>query len=143
MGTRGSSIIPTLRYKDAAAAVRWLGEAFGFEEHLLVPSEGGGVTHAQLTWGDAMVMLSDARNDEFGGHQAPAEPSRKVTQSPYLIVPDIQAHYRRAVAAGADVVMDLEEQEYGGKFYSCRDPEGHLWNFGQYDPWADPEDAAR
>jgi uncharacterized glyoxalase superfamily protein PhnB len=44
--------------------------------------------------------------------------------------------YARAKAAGAEIVMEIEDQDYGGRLYSCRDPEGHLWNFGTYDPWA-------
>jgi uncharacterized glyoxalase superfamily protein PhnB len=52
-------------------------------------------------------------------------------------VEDADAHHARAVAAGAEVVADLVDQDYGGRGYSCRDPEGHLWNFGTYDPWSD------
>ena len=58
------------------------------------------------------------------------------TQSPYIIVEDVDAHYARAVAAGAEIVMDIKDEDYGGRGYSCRDPEGHVWNFGSYDPWA-------
>ena len=58
------------------------------------------------------------------------------TQSPYVIVPDADAHHALAVAAGAKVVYPLKDEDYGGRGYSCLDPEGHLWNFGTYDPWA-------
>ncbi|TMB01350.1 MAG: glyoxalase, partial [Deltaproteobacteria bacterium] len=58
-----------------------------------------------------------------------------VTQSPYVIVADADAHYARAKAAGAEIVMDIKDEDYGGRGYSARDPEGHLWNFGTYDPW--------
>jgi uncharacterized glyoxalase superfamily protein PhnB len=53
-----------------------------------------------------------------------------------VIVPDADAHYERAKAAGAAIVYDIRDEDYGGRGYSCRDPEGHLWNFGTYDPWA-------
>ena len=48
----------------------------------------------------------------------------------------MDAHYRQALVAGAVVVIDIKDEDYGGRGYSCRDPEGHIWNFGSYDPWA-------
>ena len=133
----GATIIPTLRYKDAPAAIDWLCRAFGFEEHLVVPGEAGTIAHAQLVLGDGMVMLGSARDDEYGKLQAPlATPDTPVSQSPYIIVTDVDGHHARAVAAGARVVLEPEDQDYGGRLYSCRDPEGNLWSFGSYDPWA-------
>jgi uncharacterized glyoxalase superfamily protein PhnB len=58
------------------------------------------------------------------------------TQSAYVVVEDCDAHYARAVAAGAEVLLDIVDRDYGGRGYSCRDPEGHVWSFGSYDPWA-------
>ena len=132
----GSTIIPTLRYNDAATAVDWLCDAFGFEKHLVVPGEGGDITHAQLVFGNGMVMIGSARNDTFGQFQAPLSAlDAPVSQSPYIIVADVDAHHAKAVSAGAKIVMEPEDQEYGGRLYSCRDREGNLWNFGSYDPW--------
>jgi uncharacterized glyoxalase superfamily protein PhnB len=132
------TIIPTLRYRDAPAAIDWLCRAFGFEKHLVVPGEGGTIAHAQLTFGNGMIMLGSARDDEFGRLQkTPAQVGGVGTQSPYVIVADADAHYARAVAAGAEIVYPLKDEDYGGRGYSCRDPEGHLWNFGTYDPWAE------
>ena len=131
-----ATMIPAIRYRDAAAAIDWLCEALGFERHLLVPGEGGAIDHAQLVFGNGMVMLGSARDDEFGQLQQPlAEPGGPVSQSLYIIVPDVDAHHARAVAAGATIVMEPEDQHYGGRLYACRDPEGNLWNFGSYDPW--------
>jgi uncharacterized glyoxalase superfamily protein PhnB len=131
------AIIPTLRYRDAAAAIDWLCRAFGFERHLVVPGEDGTIAHAQLTLGNGMIMLGSARDHEFGRLQkTPAQVGGIGTQSPYIIVADADAHHARAVAAGAVVVYPLTDEDYGGRGYSCRDPEGHLWNFGTYDPWA-------
>ncbi len=131
-----ATLIPTLRYRDAAAAIDWLCTAFGFEKHLVVPGEDGTITHAQLVFGNGMVMLGSARDDDFGHLQKPlATPDAPVSQSPYVIVSDVDAHHARAVAAGAKVVMEPEDQDYGGRLYACRDPEGNLWNFGSYDPW--------
>lgn len=130
------TMIPTFRYRDAAGAIDWLCRAFGFERHLVVPGEDGAIEHAQLVFGNGMVMLGSARDDEFGALQKPlAEPGGPVSQSPYLVVTDVDAHHARAAAAGAQVVMAPEDQPYGGRLYSCRDPEGNLWNFGSYDPW--------
>ena len=131
-----ATLIPTLRYRDAAAAIDWLCTAFGFEKHLVVPGEDGTITHAQLVFGNGMVMLGSVRDDDFGHLQKPlATPDAPVSQSPYVIVSDVDAHHARAVAAGAKVVMEPEDQDYGGRLYACRDPEGNLWNFGSYDPW--------
>lgn len=129
-------MIPTLRYKDAAAAVDWLCEAFGFEKHLVIPDEDGTITHAQLVFGNGMVMLGSACDDEFGKlQQPPSSTSSVVSQSPYIIVEDVDKHYARAVASGAEVVIPIKDEDYGGRDYSCRDPEGFLWNFGTYNPW--------
>jgi uncharacterized glyoxalase superfamily protein PhnB len=131
-----ANIIPTLRYRDAKAAIDWLCRAFGFEKHLVVPGESGVIEHAQLTLGDGMIMLGSARDDDFGKLQKPpADVGGVGTQSPYVIVADPDAHHARAVAAGARVVTPLHDPDYGGRFYACLDPEGHLWNFGSYDPW--------
>ena len=133
-----ATIIPTMRYADATAAIAFLEKAFGFERHLVVPGEKEGeVAHAQLCLGDAMIMLGSWRDDAFGRLQKlPRDVGGVVTQSPYVIVEDADAHHDRAVAAGAEVVTPLESPDYGGRMYSCRDPEGHLWTFGTYDPWA-------
>ena len=131
-----ATIIPGLRYRDAPAAIEWLCEAFGFEKHLVVPGEAGTIDHAQLVFGNGMIMLGSARDDDFGRLQKPLDtPDAPVSKSAYVIVTDVDAHHARAVAAGAKVVMAPEDQHYGGRLYSCRDPEGNLWNFGSYDPW--------
>jgi uncharacterized glyoxalase superfamily protein PhnB len=82
-----ASIIPTFRYRDAPAAIEFLCRAFGFERHLVVPGEDGTIVHAQLRFGNGMIM-------------------------------------------------DIEDKDYGGRGYTCRDPEGYVWSFGGYDPWA-------
>lgn len=131
------TVIPTMRYNDAAAAIEWLCTAFGFEKHFVVPGEDGTVVHAQLVFGNGMVMLGSAREGEFDNLQKPPSAlGGAVSQSPYIIVEDADKHYARSVAAGAEIVMDIKDEDYGGRGYSCRDPEGHVWNFGSYDPWA-------
>ena len=82
-------------------------------------------------------MLGPARDDDFGRRvKPPGETGGTCTQSCYVIVADADAHYKRAVAAGAKVVREIKDEDYGGRGYSCCDPEGHLWNFGTYNPWS-------
>lgn len=84
-----------------------------------------------------MIMLGSADNSSEWGRQIvqPREAGLRETQSPCVVVADADAHYAQATAAGAIIVMDIADQAYGGRGYSCRDPEGHLWWFGSYDPW--------
>lgn len=133
-----STVIPCLRYRDAPAAIDWLCRAFGFERHA-VYAEGDTVHHAQLTFGNGMIMLGSVDNASEWGLQIvqPGDVGNRQTQSPCVIVRDADAHHARAVAAGAVIVQDIADQGYGGRGYSCRDPEGHLWWFGSYDPWKD------
>jgi uncharacterized glyoxalase superfamily protein PhnB len=132
------SVIPGLRYRDAATAIEWLCAAFGFEKHLVVPGEGGSIAHAQLTCGNGMIMLGSA-GTHGGGYDDLVKPPKDTggvnTQAPYIIVEDPDAHCARARAAGAEILLDIVDQDYGGRGYTCRDPEGHVWSFGDYDPW--------
>ena len=103
----------------------------------MVPGEDGTIAHAQLAFGNGMIMLGSTSDDAFGRLQRPLDtPDSPVSMSAYAIVDDVDAHHARAVGAGARVVMPPEDQDYGGRLYACRDPEGNLWNFGSYDPWA-------
>ncbi len=131
-----STIIPCLRYRDAHAAIAWLCKAFGFEKHAVYDDDQGGVAHAQLTYRGGMLMLGSVREDGFGAQMVqPEQIGGRETQCAYVVVNDCKAHYDRAKAAGAHIVDDYAEKDYGGAGYSCRDPEGHLWSFGSYDPW--------
>ena len=135
--TEHATIVPSMRYRDAPAAIDWLCEAFGFERHLVVPGPDGTIVHAQLTFGNGMIMLGSGRDNEFGRLVRPPAETNALTQSAYIIVKDADAHYARAKAAGAEIVIEVTDEDYGGRGYSCRDPEGQLWNFGTYDPWAE------
>ena len=135
---QGSTIIPGLRYRDAPAMIDWLCRAFGFEKHAVYSNPDGTIAHAQLTLGNGMVMLGSVT----GGtpHSAlirqPDEQEKTETQSPYIAVSDCDAVYEKAKEAGAEMVFDIKDQDYGGRGFTCRDPEGHLWSVGSYDPWA-------
>ena len=131
-----SSVAVAMRYRDVAAASDWLCAAFGFQKHFVATSKTGVVHYAQLTFGHAMLMLAPVRDTPLGTYmKQPDEIGGAETQSSYLLVSDADAHCARAKASGADVILDIHDDDFGGRSYACRDPEGHIWNFGTYDPW--------
>ena len=130
-----STIIPTLRYRDARTMIDWLARAFGFEPNMVVDDDDGGIAHAQLTHGNAMIMLGTARDDEIGRIMRTAAELGGTSQSAYIIVPDVDAVAERARAAGAEMLIEPRDEGYGGRGFTCRDPEGQVWNVGSYDPW--------
>jgi uncharacterized glyoxalase superfamily protein PhnB len=117
-----------MRYSDAPGAVRFLTDAFGFKQVMSVPDEGGGIAHAELRFGDGMIMLGSARDDAFGSTPRGAAPG------PYVVVDDPDGHYARAKAAGAEIIMELHNADYGSRGYSAKDPGGYVWSFGTYAP---------
>jgi uncharacterized glyoxalase superfamily protein PhnB len=122
------NLYPCLRYRDPHAAIDFLCTAFGFERHV-VYEDGGQIAHAELAYRGGMVMLGgEKENDPFGAHAGMGWT--------YVVVEDADAHHDRAKAAGAEIVRPLEDQDYGSRDYSARDPEGNLWSFGTYDPAA-------
>jgi uncharacterized glyoxalase superfamily protein PhnB len=136
-----STVIPGLRYRNAKTMIDWLCKAFGFEKQAVYLGPDDLVMHAELTFGNGMIMVGSVENgtpsskllkqpDEIGGAE---------TQAPCLIVSDIETLYSSAKAAGPKMISDLESKEYGGKAFTCADPEGHLWFFGTYDPWENPQ----
>ncbi|HWZ97888.1 MAG TPA: VOC family protein [Candidatus Dormibacteraeota bacterium] len=134
--TLGSTIIPGMRYRNAPAAVDWLCNAFGFEKHLVIPGDNNTISHAQLSFGGGMIMLGSIKDNEFSKMmKQPDEIGGAETQSCYVVVADTDAHYARAKAAGAQIFIDIHDEEYGGRGYACRDLEGHIWYFGSYNPW--------
>jgi uncharacterized glyoxalase superfamily protein PhnB len=131
-----ATIMPCLRYRDAPAAIDWLVKTLGFEATLVVPNEDGTIAHAQLSYGNGMIMLSSIFDTPFGRlMKQPAEIGLSVTQSAYLVVQDADAVHARAVKALAPILMPLQDEDYGGRGFTCRDPEGHVWSIGTYDPW--------
>src|SRR5262245_16560106 len=131
------TVIPTLRYRDAPAAIEWLCRAFGFERHMVVPEADGSIAHAQLVFGNGMIMLGTARDDDYGKLvKTPADVGGVSTGGLYVIVDDVDRHHARAAAAGAKITEPPTDRDYGGRGYGCRDLEGHVWSFGSYDPWA-------
>jgi uncharacterized glyoxalase superfamily protein PhnB len=136
--TKGTVLIPSLRYADAHAAIAWLERAFGFVRHAVYDGPDGTVAHAELRFGNGMIMLGSATNPSPNAHcyATPGEIGGRVTSPLYLVVPDCEPVWASANAAGAEIVMELKTMEYGGKAFTVRDPEGYLWSVGEYDPWA-------
>jgi uncharacterized glyoxalase superfamily protein PhnB len=129
-------VIPCLRYRDAPAAIESLCDTFGFEKHLAVPNQDGTIAHAQLSFGNGMIMLGSAVKSEHGRFiKQPDEIGGAETQSAYVIVSDADAVYNRAKAAGARIEIEIKDEDYGGRGFTCRDLERHIWNIGTYDPW--------
>jgi len=129
-----SNIIPALSYKDALEAIEWLCNALGFEKKVVYESDGI-VHHAQLTFGNGMIMISSRRDTIY--HQQVVRPmdiNGMNTQGVYLFVDDIKQHYEQVCSKKVEIVVPYEEAPHGAG-YTCRDLEGHLWSFGDFNPW--------
>ena len=122
------TIIPTLRYRDARAAIDFLTGAFGFETDELFEATTGRVVHAELGFGPGTIMVGSAGAGDERFDQAVG------TSSIYVVVDDVDAHHERARAAGAKIERELTDTDYGSREYTARDPEGNLWSFGTYRP---------
>jgi uncharacterized glyoxalase superfamily protein PhnB len=120
------TIVPILRYRDARAAIRSLCECFGFVELFSDPPSGDAVRHARLQLGTNEIMLGSVRPDD--GIESPLELGA-VTQALCVYVDDVDAHFARARAAGATIVADPEETDFGQRIYHATDIEGHPWTF--------------
>jgi uncharacterized glyoxalase superfamily protein PhnB len=126
------SIYPTLRYRDARAAMDFLERAFGFEQVFVAAGEGEEVVHAELRYGVGMVMVSESRAPRAG--PPPGQDFTTAEHSIYVVVDDVDAHAERARAAGAEIFRGPVDTEYGSREYSARDLDGYLWSFGTYVP---------
>ncbi len=131
--TIAPNIFPGLRYRDAPAAIAWLEKAFGFKAGLVVPGPDNTIAHAQLQLGAGMIMLGSMRDDAHVLLSPKAVGG--CTQSVYVVVPEIDALLDRARKAGAEIFFGPVDTEYGSRDFGCRDPEGHVWNFGTYSPY--------
>jgi uncharacterized glyoxalase superfamily protein PhnB len=131
-----TGLVPLMRYRDVGAAIDWLTATFGLTAHNIVRDGDDAIAYAELKYGNGIVMLGPVGDsvldkllrqpDELGGIG---------TQSCYLAVDDVEAHFRHSCAAGAEIVVEFGSDETGDRAYAARDPEGHIWNFGAYSPW--------
>src|ERR1700759_449263 len=126
--TPAPQVWPTLRARDALALIRFLVEAFGFEE-TVVYADGDQVHHAQLSWPEGGgIMLGSAR-PASDGDQWPLAPG---SFGAYVVTAQPDDLFTRATAAGAEVLMELHDTDYGSPDFAVRDPEGNRWSFGTY-----------
>jgi uncharacterized glyoxalase superfamily protein PhnB len=123
-----TTVWPTLRYADARAAIRFLVEAFGFEEVAVYSGSSEDVVeHAELRWpAGGGIMLGSERPDSVVA-ELPAG-----TGSVYVVTDEPDALFKRASDAGATVVRGLKDEDYGSRGFTVRDPEGVYWSFGTY-----------
>ncbi|MFF8881673.1 VOC family protein [Streptomyces flaveolus] len=124
------SVCPTLLYADAKAAVRRLTQAFGFTEPAVYEGRAGSVAHAEPAQGNGAAMLgSKGTGSRFDEAMKSAGPT-----GVYVVVEDVDAHHRRPVEHGAEILMPPTDQDYGSRDYMARDLEGNIWSFGTYAP---------
>lgn len=116
-------------YKDPMAALDWLERAFGFQRMMVITDKDGKLAHSEMRFLDSYLMVGS----EWAHYTAsPASIGGKNTQSVHVHMPDgLDAHCERARAAGAQIMREPEDQFYGDRVYVARDPEGHVWSFGQ------------
>lgn len=126
-------VIPGIRYRDARAAIDWLCRVLGFREHLVVAGPGTRVLHAELLYGNGVVMLgSDDAACEVEGVGGPALGESRIGL--YLVTEDPDAAHARAAREGAEIVVGLHDTPYGSRQFAVRDPEGVVWTLGTHRP---------
>lgn len=123
------TLFPVFTYRDAPAALDWLAKAFGFAQHVVYPNEDGGIGHAELKLDDGFVLMASRAKTAD-----PANPFPSTPISLYAYVEDVDGHFAKAKAAGAEVVKPPHDTPYGSREYWVRDLEGNLWSFGSYHP---------
>ena len=128
-----ATIVPILVYADVEAAITWL-RGLGFTERLRAPGPDGRVTHAQLNFGDGSVMIGR----QGGPFRVPAKDS--VSQLVNVTVEDLDKHYAREKAVGAQILREPATMPFGERQYTVADPEGHWWTFSQHVADLAPED---
>jgi uncharacterized glyoxalase superfamily protein PhnB len=129
------TVFPYLLYEDAAAAIDWLVRAFSFTEKLRYAGDDGIVNHAELAIGEGSIMLGAPGGDYRSPKSSGCAPAQV-----QVYVDDVDAHYARAKAAGAEIRQGLADTPYGDRRYDAYDPEGHLWMFSTHVRDVAPED---
>jgi uncharacterized glyoxalase superfamily protein PhnB len=122
-------IVPYLHYNDVKKAVEWLSSAFGLDVSFTLPDNQGNFMHAEMKFGDGVVMLGPA-NRKYNSLSPLDLPG--VNQGLYIYVDDVNRHYENAKAKGAVIAMEPEDMFWGDRIYGVIDLEGHMWTFGQH-----------
>ena len=123
-------------YDDAARAIDWLVDAFGFVVRLKVEGDGGRIEHSELEFGEGLIMVGDTGRDDRSGRASPRSVGGMNTQSLCIHIDDADAHCEHARAKGAKILMEPKTEDYGEEYFANRsylaeDPEGHQWWFMQ------------
>lgn len=133
-------ISTALYYQGPAKAIDWLCRAFGFELRLKIEGDGGRIEHSELTYGEGLIMVGDERagphHPESTHRRSPRSIGGGNTQNMMLYVDDVDSHCSRARAAGAVIVSEPKNTDYGEDYwedrgYEAEDLEGHHWWFYQ------------
>lgn len=131
-------ISSSLYYDDAAKAIDWLCEAFGFDARLKVEGEGGRIEHSELVFGGGVVMVGslEGKREKFPYMRSPGQVGGANTQNMFVYVDDVEAHCERSRAKGARIVAEPKTSDYGEDYwsdrtYECVDLGGHHWWFAQ------------
>jgi uncharacterized glyoxalase superfamily protein PhnB len=136
--TRRPTFLPLIRYRDPEKGIAWLISAFGFEVRRRATGADGSFAYAHLAFGESLIMVTRHPKADCERRSRLPTVARLAAQRCYFVIDDIEAHFARAKDAGADILREIKSYEHGGKHYTCRDPEGHIWSFGTYDPWNVP-----
>lgn len=120
------SIYPTLQYDDLPRALAFISTTLGMRPNNIIKNDDGDAIHAEVFHGNSAVLVGARKSDP-----GPFDTGRAVL---FLVAEEVDAHHNRAVAAGAELVMELTDQPYGSREYAVRDPEGNIWTFGTYRP---------
>ena len=137
-GFKRNSLTSALCYRNPKAALDWLEKAYGFEPAMIISDANGDIAHSEMRFGECLIMIANERTDD---DKRPASIEGKYTQTVHVhLEEDIDAHCARARKAGAEILMEPETQFYGDRTYRARDPEGHIWTFGQTIKQVSPEE---
>jgi len=126
------TVLPHVRYQHLGEAMAWLTRAFGFQEHYRY---GDGPSGGQMWAGKAVIQVRQARGEE----RSPAQLGYG-TQSLTVFMDDVDGHYERAKAAGAKILEEPHETEYGEYQYAAVDLDGHHWLFSRHAKDCSPEE---
>lgn len=127
------NIIPSIYYEDANAAIEWLERAFGFQRRLIVPGPNNTVAHSELSFGPGVIFVGSVKSER---QCASAKNLPAIHQGLCICVDDPDAHYAQAKQAGAIIIQELKDEDYGSRGYMAKDIEGNHWYFGTYQPGA-------
>ena len=129
-------MIPATRYLDCEAALAFLKNVLGLTEYAVYRDDKGAIQHAQMVAGAGMMMFGPPNPGPFDAYMAdPATIGGRVTASIYVVIDDVAGHYKHVTGKSAKVLLPLKSEDYGGQSFTVADPEGHVWTFGDYDPW--------